>query len=257
MAKVESYKPGSFCWAELATTDTAGGGRFYQEMFGWTMVEHPMPDGIYTIFQADGNDAAAMFKAPPGVCTHWNIYFSVTDADAAAATITALGGRIIMPPFDVMDLGRMAVGQDPQGAAFSVWQPKKHIGATHEGPLNAFGWPELRTPDAPAAVKFYTSLFGWTTKPDSAIEAAQYVEWSNAGEPMGGLLPMTDPEWKGVPPHWVAYVSVADCGERFAKAKQLGAKIYVSPTDIPNVGRFAVLADPQGASFCIIQLGLQ
>ena len=67
MAKIESYAPGSFCWAELATTDPAAAKQFYSEMFGWMPVDMPMPQGVYTLFQVDGNDAAAVYSAPPGV----------------------------------------------------------------------------------------------------------------------------------------------------------------------------------------------
>ena len=66
MAKIESYAPGSFCWAELATTDAAAAKHFYGEMFGWTAVDMPMPEGVYTLFQSDGQDAAAVYSAPPG-----------------------------------------------------------------------------------------------------------------------------------------------------------------------------------------------
>ena len=75
MAKIEVYTPGSFCWAELATTDPAAAKQFYGEMFGWTAVDMPMPEGVYTLFQADGNDAAAVYTTRPGVPVHWGVYF--------------------------------------------------------------------------------------------------------------------------------------------------------------------------------------
>jgi len=153
-----------------------------------------------------------------------------------------------------MDVGRMAVVQDPQGAVFSLWQGKLHYGATHGGPYNNFCWAEVATPDPAGAVAFYTKLFGWTTKPDSGFDKAEYVEWMNGGRPFGGLLPMRGDMWKGIPPHWMVYASVADCDERVDKAKKLGATVRVPPTDIPNAGRFSVLADPQGAVFSIIRL---
>jgi predicted enzyme related to lactoylglutathione lyase len=71
---------------------------------------------------------------------------------------------------------------------------------------------------------------------------------------MGGLLPMQGAQWQGVPPHWSIYITVADCDERAARAGQLGGKVCVPPTDIPNVGRFSVIGDPQGAMFNIIQM---
>jgi uncharacterized protein len=253
LAKIESYSPGSFCWAELATSDAAAARKFYTEMFGWTPMDLPMPEGAYTIFQSEGNNAAAMYSAPPGTRPHWQVYFSVADADASAARVTPLGGKNIEGPFDVMQAGRMAVAQDPQGAYFSLWQPKTHIGAAHGGPLNHVCWVELMSPEPAAAVAFYSGLFGWKAKPETGFDKAEYIEWINGGSSFGGLMPMRGEMWKGIPPHWMIYVSVADCDERAARAKELGAQVRVSPTDIPKVGRFSVLTDAQGAVFSLFQ----
>lgn len=253
MGKIESYISGSFCWAELATSDIEAAKRFYSEMFGWTAVDNVMPQGIYTIFESEGNKAAGAFQMP-GVPTHWGAHFSTPSADESAAKAGTLGGKVIMGPFDAHDKGRMAIVQDPQGATFTLWQAKTEIGATHGGPLNQFCWPELTTPDPAAAAAFYTGLFGWSTKPADGVGNAEYVEWVNAGRSIGGLMPMRGEMWKGIPPHWMLYVSVANCDERTAKAGQLGARICVSPTDIPNVGRFSVITDPHGAALSLVQL---
>jgi hypothetical protein len=254
MARIESYAPGSFCWAELATSDVAGAKKFYSEMFGWTTVEHPVPGGVYIIFQSDGNDAAATYAAHPGMPPHWGVYFSVTNVDESAAKVAPLGGKIVAGPFDVMESGRMAAAQDPQGAMFAMWQAKQHIGARHGGPLGRVVWPELATPDPAGSVSFYKGMFDWKTKPETGIESAEYVEWINGHEPSAGLLPMRGDRWEGVPPHWMIYITVADCSERVEKAKALGATVCVLPTDIPNVGRFAMITDAQGATFSLIQM---
>jgi len=254
MAKIESYAPGSFCWAELATPDAAAAKQFYSKMFGWTITEFPMPEGVYTIFQVDGNDAAAMYATPAGVPAHWNAYFSVASVDEVAAKVEPLGGKVVAGPFDVMESGRMATIQDPQGAMFALWQAKRHIGATHGGPFSQVSWPELNTPDPAGAVAFYKGLFGWKTKPDSGFESAEYIEWINGGTHIGGLMPMRGPQWQGVPPHWMLYITVPNCHESAAQAMELGATICVLPTDIPKVGRFSVITDPQGSVFSLVQL---
>jgi predicted enzyme related to lactoylglutathione lyase len=254
MPKIESYPPGSFCWAELATADAQSAKTFYSEMFGWTWTDSPTPNGVYTIFEVDGDSAAALYTPPPGVPTHWGIYFSVASADQSATQVAALGGKVILPPFDVMTFGRMAIFQDPQGTTFSVWEAKDHIGATYGGPLGMATWPELHTTDPVAAAAFYGGLFGWKTKPDTGLAAAQYVEWVNGEANIGGMMPMKGDEWKGVPPHWMIYITVADCDAGAAKAKTLGATVCVPPTDIPNTGRFSVLTDAQGATFSLFQM---
>jgi predicted enzyme related to lactoylglutathione lyase len=255
MARIESYPPGSFCWAELATHDLTAAKKLYGELFGWSAVDNPIPGGgVYTMFRIDGNDVAAAHAHRPDLRPHWGVYFSVTSADETAAKVEPLGGKLIEPPFDVMDVGRMAVIQDPQGSTISIWQAKKHIGATHGGLLGRVMWPELHTPDPAGAAAFYTGLFGWRTHPASGVESAQYVEWINGETHFAGMMPMRGPEWQGLPPHWMIYITVADCDERAAKAKGLGAEVCVPPTDVPNVGRFAVISDAQGATFSMIQM---
>ena len=112
-------------------------------------------------------------------------------------------------------------------------------------------WPELSTTDPAGAIKFYTALLGWKTKPETGVESAPYVEWVNDGSSMGGLMPIRG---EGAPPRWMIYITVADCDERAKHAVEIGAKVCVGPTDIPNTGRFSVISDPQGAVFSIIQM---
>ncbi|MCU1263231.1 MAG: Glyoxalase/bleomycin resistance protein/dioxygenase, partial [Bryobacterales bacterium] len=214
MPAIESYAPGSFCWAELATSDAEAAKQFYSQMFGWTWTDSPTPGGVYTTFEVDGNPAAAVYAGQPGVPSHWAVYFTAENVDETAAKVAALGGKLVMAPFDVMEHGRMAIVQDSQGASFCLWQAFLHIGATHPGPFNKTVWPELHTPDPAAAAAFYSGLFRWKTKPETGVESAQYVEWINGESAFGGLMPMRGDEWKGVPPHWMIYITVADCDER-------------------------------------------
>jgi len=257
MAVVTEYAPGTPCWFELATTNQTAAKQFYTQLFGWVVQDNPMgPAGVYTMFKLDGQDAAAAYTLEPkmveqGVPTHWNVYFSVKNADESTAKAASLGGKIVQPPFDVMEHGRMAICTDPGGAVFALWQPKQHFGAGVINQNNTVCWCELATWDVPKAREFYTALFGWETK--GAANMPTYVEFSVGGQPKGGLLPMDD-EWKGMPSHWGIYFMVADCDATAAKAKELGAMLRHGPFDAPGVGRMAMLADPQGAGFSIIKL---
>ena len=111
------------------------------------------------------------------------------NADDAVKRAQALGAKVLAPPFDVMDAGRMAVLQDPTGATFCVWQAGKHAGAALLREPGALGWTELATRDTKAAEKFYTSLFGWTAKTGSD-GGMEYTEFSNQGTPQAGMMPM-------------------------------------------------------------------
>src|SRR5437868_15338541 len=116
-----------------------------------------------------------------GVPPHWTSYIAVASADAAVKRAQELGGRVLAPPFDVMDAGRMAVLQDPTGAVFQVWQPNKHIGAKIMNEPGALCWTELTTSDTKAAEAFYTKLFGWMPKHSAPAAVMEYTEFSVGG----------------------------------------------------------------------------
>lgn len=114
-----------------------------------------------------------------------------------------------------------------------------------------FSWCELITNNVKAAKTFYTKLFGWETEEMPMPEGMKYTVIKAGGKGIGGIM-KTPKEAKGLPPMWVTYVTVDDVDKVVKKAEKLGAKIHVEPTDIPDVGRFAVLLDPQGAAINVI-----
>lgn len=252
------HAPGSFCWMELATTDGPAAKNFYGELFGWDGQDIPIGPGmVYTMLAANGKGVGALYQKGEEmkqVPTHWASYISVTSADETAAKAKALGGTVVQEPFDVMEHGRMAVIADPTGAHFCIWQPKLHKGMDVKGVTNSLCWNELLTNDTEKAKDFYTKLFGWQSKTDSG--ATPYTEWINGQDHIGGMMQIL-PHMGPMPPNWGIYVAVDDCDATAQKATSLGGRQYVPPTDIPNVGRFAVLSDPQGAVFNIIKLNLQ
>jgi uncharacterized protein len=109
----------------------------------------------------------------------------------------------------------------------------------------AFSWCELMTTDVEAAKAFYTKLFGWDSEAMS-IPGMTYTVVKAGGKGIGGIMTIPK-EAKGAPPMWGAYVTVDDVDLTARTAEKLGAKLLVPPTDIPTVGRFCVIQDPQGA----------
>lgn len=258
MAFIEKHPHGHFCWLDLGTTDRVGAVGFYAKLFGWGSVDAPMEKDVYTMFKLKDHDAGAVYQLSPemlsqGIPPHWLLYVSVDDVDAAAARVAPNGGQMLMGPFDVMTHGRMAVARDPQGATFAMWQAKSHSGIGIMDEAGAFCWPELNTTDAAGAIAFYSGVLGWGHKTDAQGLTAGYNEWKVGDRPIGGMMQIR-PEWGPVPSHWMPYFQVEDCDATVASAASLGAKTIMPPTDIPNVGRFSVLQDPQGAHFSIIRL---
>ncbi|HYI12478.1 MAG TPA: VOC family protein [Thermoanaerobaculia bacterium] len=253
MPHVTSHPPGSFCWVELGTTDVNAARTFYTQLFGWTVNEIPMGEfGVYTIFQKDGRDCAAGYELmsnQPGVPPNWLSYVAVADTDAAVGKAKGLGAAVVSEPMDVFDSGRMAVLADPQGAVFAVWQAKEHIGVQIRDEPDTLCWNELQVRDLEAAKKFYPALFPWRMK-----ESPEYTEWHLGENAVGGMIVSQWPP--EVPSVWLPYFAVTDCEGTVAKSGSLGGSTIVPPMEIANVGRMAVLSDPQGAVFAVIRLAL-
>jgi uncharacterized protein len=259
MPEVKKHAPGTFCWVELGTSDVEGAKKFYAALLDWDYQNVPAGPMTYTLCRRNGKDVAGLYALDEnmrkaGVPPHFMSHVAVENADQTAQKAQSLGATVQTGPFDVMDVGRMAVLQDPTGAIFSIWQPNTHIGA---GLLNEHGalcWNELMTNNPVAAKKFYTSLFGWTTQEqDMGGPVGVYTTFSNGERQVGGMFKIS-PDMGPIPPNWAVYFAVDDVDARAKKAGASGAHITIPPSDIPNIGRFSSMMDPQGAPVAIITL---
>ena len=254
MPEMTKYAPGSFCWVELMTSDTNAARKFYSQLFDWGVDDAPAGEGtFYHMFKLKGKTVGGMYQRNQehkNVPSHWKCYVAVENVDETVKKVDKLGGKTLMPPFDVFDVGRMSTAQDPTGAKFCLWQAK-NVEPTLVMEPGAMCWHELGTSDEKAAAKFYTQLFGWGTKPIPSI--IPYTVFSNRDTDIGGMYTLTA-QMKDVPPHWLPYFNVSDCDASDRKVVSLGGKQIIPPTDIPNTGRFAYERDPQGAMFAIIKL---
>ena len=258
MSHIDFHPPGSFCWIELGTTDQPAAKSFYQALFGWTPADMPIgPEVFYTIFRLEGRDAAAAYTLRPdqrahGVPPNWMLYMAVGSADDAAKRAAELGGTVLAEPFDVPNAGRMAVLKDPMGASFCVWEGQENKGTGIAQVDGTLCWADLSTPDPQRASKFYGDLFGWQLLSDDEDPEHNYLHIKNGEDFIGGIPPASHRQ-PNTPPHWLPYFNASDCDATAEKAKQLGAKLYLPPMTFEDVGRMAVIADPQGAVFAIFQ----
>lgn len=261
MQESVEYKPGTFCWVELGTTDGEAAKKFYTELFDWDFTDSPIGPGmVYTMLKQNGKDVGALYQLTPemasaGVPPHWMSYVSVTSADESAAKAKELGATLMKEPFDVFTVGRMAVIQDPTGAVFSLWQAGTHTGAGVANTPNSFCWNELATKDVTKAGEFYSGLFGWGKK-EQDMGMMMYTSFMNGDRPAAGMY-APPPEFGEMPPHWLVYFAVADADATASRAAELGGNICAPAMDIPGVGRFAMIQDPQGAAFAVIRLEMQ
>lgn len=253
MGERTKYTPGTFSWTDLSTPDQDAAKAFYTSLFGWEVQDNPVDEQtVYSMMLIDGKPVAAISPQPQqqrdaGVPPMWNSYITVESADETAERVTQLGGNVHAPPFDVMDVGRMAVVADPAQAFFLLWEPRAHVGAQLVNAPGALSWNELATTDLDAAAQFYAELFGWRTEPMEGSEMPYLVIQNRDGHGNGGIRPVMPPN---APPHWLVYFGSADVGAALAKVSELGGSTLVEPTPI-GPGTIAVAQDPQGAVFAL------
>jgi len=247
-----SYLPGKFVWFEHMSNDIAKARKFYEPLFAWHTESMPLGEQRYSMI-LNGNDGIGGFtQAPAGVANHWLSYLSVPDVDAAHAMALAIGAKQLMAPVDYVPVGRGSAIKDPTGAPLSLWKSKD--GDRTDPPITPPGswcWNELYTPDEQKALRFYEQLVGYTHDTMDMGPEGTYYLLKKDGVSRGGLMRSVEPK---APPMWLPYVAVADCDASAEKAKSLGGQVVRSPTDIPGVGRFAVLVDTLGAAVAIIKL---
>lgn len=259
MPTYTKFEHGDFSWVDLGTTDAEAAKRFYGGLFGWTFQDMPAgPDMTYTFAKIGENVVGGLYKMGAemtgmGIPTHWMSYINVDDVDARTNKVAGNGGKVMKGPFDVMDQGRMSVVQDPSGGTIAFWQAKKQTHTMVKRDPGSMCWNELLTTNVDAAGKFYASTIGWKTEGMDMGPMGVYTLFSRDGSKetqVGGMMahPM-----KGAPSAWLAYFATTDVDGSVKKVNELGGKVITPAMDIPNVGRFAIVQDPQGGVFALFK----
>ena len=254
MPEITGYAQGTPSWVELSITSDTAAVEFYGAIFGWVDDPQPMgPNMLYHMQKLNGLEAGAIYQQGDeekgqGVPPHWNTYFTVNAVDEAAENARRAGGNVLFGPMDVFDAGRMAMLQDRQGAAFAVWQPKNHIGCRVKNETGAVTWNELITTDSRDAADFYAGVLG--VEAGKAPGPMDYTMFRAGATDVAGIKEIAR-EMGQVTPNWMVYFDVANIDETFKQAESLGGKVLAPAMDIPGMGRFATLQDPQGAVFSV------
>ena len=259
MGERTSHKHGTFSWVDVATTDQEAAKTFYGDLFGWQFQDMPAGEGVvYSMAAIDGKSVAAVApqqddERQMGIPPHWNNYVTVDDVDATAARVGELGGQVLAEPFDVLDVGRMAVLADPTGAVVCLWQPGRHIGAELVNAPGALCWNELATRDPRAAMDFWGALLGWEFEVMDTGGGPGYWFIMNGDRQNGGVREIGDELPPEIPAHVLPYVAVIDdVATTIERATAAGAQVVLPRTEI-GAGTIAVLRDPQGAAFAVFE----
>ncbi|MHA6203925.1 VOC family protein [Dyella soli] len=239
--------PGKLVWVEHASADPAVAGKFYRALFGWS--ESPMDIGgqSYCVIMNAESGIGGYRTAQDGEPCNWGIYLSVADVDASHARALAAGCRECMPPTDFPPVGRGATFLDPVGSMVSIWRSANDDAPDGDAAPGQWCWHELHATDPAGALAFYEALFGLSHEVAPTGNGAYYV--LKSGDTRRGGIMKT--QQAGASSAWLPYVLVEDVDAVAAKAGSLGADICVPPSDIPGIGRYAVLRDPQGASLAV------
>jgi uncharacterized protein len=234
---------GRFVWHDHISDDPAAASSFYGDLLGWEIEVAKMGEFDYPMIKVGEQTHGGFGPAQDGAPSHWLGHVLVEDADAAAGRAEAAGGKIVAPAMDIPEVGRMVVVADPQGAIVSLYAPAGEL-TPAEG---VFVWDELVTTDVAAAKRFYAEVVGWDSRDMDMGNDFTYTVFSSGGSDRAGGMPQpADPA--GAPPAWLTYLGTDDVDAAVEKARGLGATtVFMEPTDVPTVGRMAVLADPTGA----------
>lgn len=242
-------------WYELMTTDMAAARAFYRDVVGWTSKPFEGSPQPYEEFQrAGGVPVAGMMTMPAAVQAppFWAMYVGVPKLEDAAAEIVRLGGRECSPIVTVPSVGRMQMMQDPQGAAFYVYEPESTDFPPEAAPeVGEASWHELMTTDAPAAMAFYQQVFGW--QPSEAMDMGPMGTYHMFNRPHGMIGGMMNkpPELAHVPPNWQIYFRVPDIDAAVERIKANGGQLLNGPMEVPGGSRVLNALDPQGAAFSL------
>jgi predicted enzyme related to lactoylglutathione lyase len=251
---------GSFIWYELMSKDPNASKKFYDDVVGWNIGPKPPADMDYRMISAADGHVGGVLRLTDEMSAHgarptWLGYFGVDDVDDTVAKIVASGGKVLMPAWNIPDVGRIAMLTDPQGIPFYVMR-----GAT-DGTSTAFGrmtmghvsWNELMTPDQNAALAFYGSIFGIVKS--GAMQMGElgdytFLQHDNAG--IGAM--MTNPPG-GRPPGWGFYFRVPEIESAKNRILKGGGTVTQGPMEVPGGEMVLSAVDPNGAAFGLVAPG--
>ncbi len=246
-----TYAPGRPSWVELGTTDPSAASRYYGDLFGWTTEDLGPEAGGYSLLRLHGKQVGGIGTSmDPERPPEWSVYLASADAEDTAERVIANGGRVVLSPMDVMDQGRMAIFTDPTGATFAVWEAGATAGAELVNETGSMAWAELMTSDVDRAKDFYHEVFPLDIRDIPMPDGTNYTLLETEGQSVAGAMPIPA-EMSRMPSHWSAYFAVEDCNATADRAVSLGGSEVLREDSV--AGRFAVLTDPQGASFSILQ----
>jgi len=250
------HLPGKVIWVELVTPDLAAAERFYGGLFGWTFRDLHAGDTRYALAQRDGEAVAGLVeRAVPATEKRqpaWLTFLAVGDVDDASRAVVAKGGKILLQPRTYASRGRQAVFADPQGAVFAVLASHSGDPPDYLAAPGAWVWSSLFARDADQDAGFYQTVFGYDVF-DLDDESGSRHMILSSGDYARLSVNQLPADAARRHPHWLNFVRVVDAADSSAKAVALGGRVLVPARLDRHGGKLAVLADPTGAPFGVME----
>jgi len=241
------WPDGTPCWVDYGAADIDATTRFYADLLGWEYTGGEPEFGGYLTATRNGEQAAGIGpQQDPNDPPRWTTYFAAHDAAAAAARIRDAGGTVLVEPMEVGPMGTMVIALDPEGNPFGLWQAGMHTGFRIFNEPGGVVWNEAAVDDPDAARTFYGAVFGFRF--DEVPDAGGYTTFATEERPLGGL----GGHQSGSPKGWTTCFSVASTDAAVATVQAAGGTVTMPATDTP-FGRFAVVEDPWGAAFSVME----
>jgi uncharacterized protein len=246
-------RPSIPIWYELMSADPAAAKTFYDSVADWTIEAQPSGEMDYRMIDTRGGGlVGGVMRLTPemqtgGAQPGWLFYLGVDDVDATVERVTAEGGGVLMPPWTIEGIGRMALVHDPSGVPFYVMRGASDEQSTAWDPdgLGKGAWCELASADQGAALRFYAAVFGWRHDDKMPMgPMGDYVFVDAGDQRLGAIMPRQSPEQ---PNRWMFYFKVADVGVAADKVTAGGGQVIMGPMEVPGGQRIVVAIDPAGA----------
>jgi len=243
---------GAINWVDLSTPNVADSVHFYRDLFGWAIDPMTTDMGDYYVAKVGDFETAGMMEQDPDaqeMPSTWTTFVFVEDIDHTVANVAGAGGHVLTPPFSIPGDAKVAVVTDPSGAMFAVLGGgERPTGAYLSNDAGRVCWFELITRDTAAAEGFYSAVFDWKPVTEPTSTGQEYTMFKLADEDVAGMMAMPADVPPEAPAHWTPYFAVDDCHDAETRAADLGGCVLV-PTMQIEIGHFAVLEDPTGAKF--------
>ena len=252
----QEHHVGKVIWVDLVTPDLAAAEHFYGGLFGWTFKDIHTRTMNYAEALLDGRPVGGLIQHATAAGEHhqpaWLTFIAVKDVDAAQKAAIENGAKVLSAPHAYPNRGRQAVLADPQDAVFAVMASSSGDPPDFLATPGEWIWSSLIAHDPGPDAAFYQTLFGYEVFDSADEDGSEHLILATDDYARASVNGLPD-DAAHHHPHWLNFVRVLDTEQMTARVGQLGGRILVEPRLDRHGGKVAVVADPSGAPFGLLE----